>query len=93
MTLPVSLVKVGNSNAIIIPSKVLKQMNIQKETKLELSLEPDCSLQIRKMSSSGAVVFPKVKLPSVGKLDYQDLISIDRTEYEMDERAAYILGK
>lgn len=97
MTMPVSLVKVGNSNAIIIPSKILKQMNLKDNTKFELTLESDSLIQIRKVSSKFDPVFPKIDFPILSKQDMQDffdgLMVIESTETHEDERLAYILGR
>jgi len=97
MTMSVSLVKVGNSNAIIIPSKVLKQMSIKDNTKFELTLESDSLIKIRKVSSMLDPVFPKIELPKVTTKDmkafFDDLMVIDSTECDEDERLAYILER
>lgn len=97
MTVPVSLVKVGNSNAIIIPSKILKQMNIKDNTRFELSLEEDMTLQIRKVQSADKLVFPKVHLPEISEEEMNsflnDLTPVSREDIENDERLAYILSR
>lgn len=97
MTMPVSLVKVGNSNAIIIPSKILKQMGLKENTKFELTLESDSLIQIRKVSSRLDPVFPKIKIPKVTtqdmKLFFDDLMVIGSSERNEDERLAYILER
>jgi len=97
MTMSVSLVKVGNSNAIIIPSRILKQMNLKDNTKFELTLESDSLIQIRKVSSMLDPVFPKIELPKVTTKDmktfFDDLMVIDSSERGEDERLAYILER
>lgn len=97
MAIPVTLVKVGNSNAFIIPSKILKQMNIKDSTRFELSLEEDMTLQIRKVQSSENLVFPKVQLPAISDTEMErflgDLTPVSREDIENDERLAYILSR
>jgi len=97
MTMSVSLVKVGNSKAIIIPSKILKQMSLKDNTKFELTLESDSLIQIRKVSSVLDPVFPRVELPKVTtndmKLFFDDLIFIDSYDRDDDERLAYLLER
>jgi len=97
MTMPVSLIKVGNSNAIIIPSKVLKQMNLKENAKFELSLEEDSSIRIRKISSMSDPVFPKIAVPKLSARDrkkfFDSLIVVDPSECYEDERLAYILER
>lgn len=97
MTMPVSLVKVGNSNAIIIPSKILKQMNLRGNTKFELSLEADSTIMIKQLRSNSVPAFPKIDLPEVTKSDmrdfFEDLMVPDLVETKEDERLAYILER
>lgn len=97
MTTPVSLVKVGNSNAIIIPSKILKQMSLKDNTKFELTLESDSLIQIRKIPSKLEPVFPKIDLPKVTTKEmnkfFDDLMIIEPSELDKDERLAYILER
>lgn len=97
MTMPVSLVKVGNSNAIIIPAKILRQMNIKETTRFELTLDESSTIHIRKMSSPADPVFPKVSVPQVTDerlmAFMNGLVNIDPAVVENDERAAYILGR
>lgn len=97
MAVPVSLVKVGNSNAFIIPSRILKQMNLKENTKFELSLEVDSAIRIRKVSSKESPVFPKIRIPSVSDTEMQSFIEgltqPSALELENDERMSYILGK
>jgi len=97
MTMPVSLIKVGNSNAIIIPSKILKQMNLKDSTKFELTLESDSLIQIRKVSSKSDPVFPKIEIPKVSTKEinefFDGLMVIEPSESDRDERLAYILER
>jgi len=97
MTVSVSLVKVGNSNAFIIPAKILKKMNLKNNSRFELSLEDDSSLRIRKISSRDEVVFPKVKIPAITEQEMEQLVEklvvVDKERIKNDERLSYILSR
>ncbi len=97
MTVPVSLVKVGNSQAFIIPSKILKKMNVRENSTFELSFGGNSILQIRKIDSEDKLVFPKVAVPELTEEEmdaFMDgLVSISAEEIGNDERMAYILGR
>jgi len=97
MTVPISLVKVGNSQAFIIPAKILKRMNVREKSTFELSFGGNSVLEIRKKDSEENLVFPKVAVPELTKEDmdtFMDgLVPISAEEIEKDERLAYILGR
>lgn len=95
--MPVSLVKVGNSRAIIIPAKVLKNLDIDGNTSLEMSVGDDSTIRIRKSSSPVALVFPKVSVPEITASEkdafFAELNTFTPEEIETDERLAYILSE
>lgn len=97
MTTSVSLIRVGNSNAIIIPAKILKQLNVKETTRFEMTLDESSTIHIRKKSSPGDPVFPKVavkKMTDESLMAFMDgLATLDPVVIENDERAAYILGR
>ena len=84
MTQAVTLTRVGNSRAVIIPAKILKSLEITENTILTLS---DDNERIT-ISKSGAVrpepIFPKVRVPEPDEQEDEQII-LDGYEDTADE--------
>lgn len=97
MTLTVSLVKVGNSRAIIIPAKVLRKLNVKEDSKFEFSFGDDSTILIRKKDDHPGLEFPAVELTAVSNEEIRSfregLVPVTPEEIDNDERLAYILTK
>lgn len=94
----ISLTRVGNSRAIIIPAKILKQIKITDNSALEMTIdEMTHTISIRKTGVKENPVFPKVKLPEISDEQMQQfmdsLYHIPQEEIDADERLKYILSK
>ena len=93
----VSLRRLGNSKAIIIPSSILKEMAITENTVLDMKQE-GTSIVISKTGEKRAdLVFPKIDLPeiteSMRREFFESLVPVPQEEIEADERLKYILEK
>ena len=97
MTHTLTLTRVGNSRAVIIPAKILKALEITENTILTLS-DGNGSITI---SKSGAVrpepIFPKVRVPEPDEQEIESfmasLYKVPTEDIVNDERLAYILSK
>ena len=97
MTQAITLTRVGNSRAVIIPAKLLKSLGITENTILTLS-DDDKRITI---SKSGSVrpdpVFPKVMVPEPDEQEIESFIGslydVPAEDIANDERLAYILDK
>ncbi len=97
MTQAVTLTRVGNSRAVIIPAKILKSLEITENTILTLSDDNERII----ISKSGAVrpepIFPKVRVPEPDEQEIESfmasLYKVPTEDIVNDERLAYILSK
>lgn len=91
-----SVIRVGNSKAVIIPAKVLHKLNIQEGTELTCDVE-DGAIKLSKAPVAlEQLYFPKVQLKEHNE-DIEKIqanrISFSKEEIEQDERLAYILSR
>lgn len=91
-----SVIRVGNSKAVIIPAKVLHKLNIQEGTELTCDVE-DGAIKLSKAPVAlEELHFPKVQLKEhnddIEKIQ-ANRISFTKEEIENDERLAYILSR
>ena len=97
MTQAITLTRIGNSKAVIIPAKILKSLKITENTILNLSDDNECIT----ISKSGSVrpdpVLPKVKFPELTGQEIDSfmasLYNVPAEDIANDERLAYILNK
>ncbi len=91
-----SVIRVGNSKAVIIPAKVLHKLNIQEGTELTCDVE-DGAIKLSKAPVAlEQLYFPKVELKNRDEefeKTQRNLISFSKEEIENDERLAYILSR
>lgn len=96
MTYAASLIKVGNSRAIIIPAKLIRQLNINENTILNLTTDSKKTICISKMGESeNELVFPRIDLSKINKDALEEmmngLVRFSAEEIDNDERLKYIL--
>lgn len=97
MTQAITLTRIGNSKAVIIPAKILKSLKITENTILNLSDDNECITISRSGSVRAEPIFPKVKLsePTGQEIDafMASLYAVPAEDIANDERLAYILNK
>ena len=93
----VSLRRLGNSKAIIIPSSILKDMAITDNSVLDLTQEGASIIISKTGEKRKNLVFPKIRLPEITEAMRKDffasLIPISQDEIDADDRLKYILEK
>lgn len=94
----VSLTRVGNSRAVIIPAKILKQLNITDNSTLEMMLDEKSGVvSLKKSGVRQNIVFPAVDIPEPSNEHLQEFMSslyiVPEDDVVSDDRLAYILGK
>lgn len=91
-----SLIRVGNSKAVIIPAKLLRKLDINDDTDLSLNEESGVITISKVPVPVDKLHFPKVSLKGeseeLRKLR-RNRISFTKEEIESDERLAYILSR
>lgn len=93
----VSLRKLGNSKAVIIPSSILKELGISENSVLDMSFDGE-GITIRKTRDRRAEpVFPKVNLPDATlqrrQAFFESLTVMNESDVQADGRLRYILEK
>lgn len=89
------LIPVGNSNAIIIPARIIKKHGFTSATEFDIVEVSDGIKLVPKRKGLDDLVFPKVKRPELSEivLDLQNSVKISREEIDADERLKYILSR
>ena len=91
-----SLIKVGNSRAVIIPAKTLRKLNITDDTRLNLEEESGTIVISKQPVALENLQFPKIDIEIYRQKAaalMEDLITIPKEDIENDERLAYILSR
>lgn len=91
-----SLIRVGNSRAVIIPAKTLRKLNITDDTKLDLEEKSGTIVISKQPVALENLKFPKVNLSEYNeKVEalFSELITIPQEDIDNDERLAYILSR
>lgn len=91
-----SLIRVGNSKAVIIPAKLLRKLNIDEDTELTLNEESGAIKIAKSQVSVEKLNFPKVVLSQRNeKVEaiFSHLVTIPQEDIDKDERLAYILQR
>lgn len=97
MTVSASLIRVGNSRAVIIPAKILKSLDITENTILELSTTDDGIRISRTEQKRKDLVLPKVIISEPDEAEINAFMSslsiISADEISNDQRLDYILNR
>ena len=97
MTQTATLTRVGNSKGLIIPSRMLKMLNISENSILNISCVDGHIIVSKNGSVRPDPVFPKVKLPELAESEIKtflaSLYEVPCEEIVKDERLEYILNK
>ena len=89
------LIPVGNSNAIIIPARIIKKHRFTSATEFDIIELSDGIKLVPKRKGLEDLVFPKVKKTELSKvkLDLGPRITISREEIQSDDRLKFILSR
>ena len=89
------LIPVGNSNAIIIPARIIKKHHFTSATEFDIVEVSDGIKLVPKPKGLDALQFPRVKRSELSKihLNLGPRITISQEEIEADERLKYILSR
>lgn len=89
------LIPVGNSNAIIIPARIIKKHHFTSATEFDIVEVSDGIKLVPKPKGLDALQFPRVKRSELSKihLNLGPRITISHEEIEADERLKYILSR
>lgn len=87
------LIPVGNSNAIIIPARIIKKHRFTSTTEFDIVEVSDGIKLVPKNKGLDDLDFPKVKRSelSIIKLDFVGSVKLTQEEIDADERLKYIL--
>lgn len=88
------LIKVGNSRAVIIPARILKELRIEDDASFTISCNDNGDITLRRERKRQPLVFPRIKLPD--QLP-DDILALNRAdvhwtddEIKNDPRLMYI---
>ena len=89
------LIPVGNSNAIIIPARIIKKHGFTSATEFDIVEVSDGIKLVPKRKTLDDLVFPKIKRSELEKIElgFGPRIRITQEEIDADERLKYILSK
>lgn len=89
------LIPVGNSNAIIIPARIIKKNRFTSATEFDIVEVSDGIKLVPKKKGLEDLVFPKVKRSELSKikLDFVGSVKLTQEEIDADERLKYILSR
>jgi antitoxin component of MazEF toxin-antitoxin module len=89
------LIPVGNSNAIIIPARIIKKHRFTSATEFDIIELNDGIKLVPKRKGLEDLVFPKIKKSELSKvkLDLGPRIAISQEEIQSDDRLKYILSR
>ena len=89
------LIPVGNSNAIIIPARIIKKHGFTSATEFDIVEVSDGIKLVPKRKTLDDLVFPKIKRSELEKIELPFLHSVKITQEEIDadERLKYILSR
>lgn len=89
------LIPVGNSNAIIIPARIIKKRGYTSATEFDIVEVSDGIKIVPRRKTLDDLVFPKIKRSELEKvkLNLGPRIRITQEEIDADERLKYILSR
>lgn len=90
-----TLIQVGNSNAIIIPARIIKKRKYTLKTEFDIIETSDGIKLVHKPQALDSIEFPKVPRPVISD-EVKALSSVVRfseEEIKNDERLQYILSR
>lgn len=89
------LIPVGNSNAIIIPARIIKKHGFTSATEFDIVEVGDAIKLVPKRKTLDNLVFPRVKRSDLEKIELNlgPRIQITHEEIESDDRLKYILSR
>ena len=97
-TIPImahKLIPVGNSNAIIIPARIIKKHHFTSATEFDIVEVSDGIKLVPRPKGLDELQFPKVRRSDLSKIDLNlgPRITVSQEEMEADERLKYILSR
>lgn len=89
------LIPVGNSNAIIIPARIIKKHNFTSATEFDIVEESDGIKLVPKPRTLDQLQFPRVKRSELSDvvLSLKGAVKLSEEEIAADERLQYILSR
>lgn len=89
------MIQVGNSKALIIPSRIIKKWQYDGKTEFDIVDTPEGILFVRKRPMLEELVFPKLTKPEISAevTGLNGVVSFTPEELEKDERLQYILSR
>lgn len=90
-----TLIQVGNSNAIIIPAKLIKKRKYTNKTEFDIIEVSDGIKLVHKKNSLEQIQFPSVPRPSISDSirAITGVVKFSKQDIENDERLKYILAR
>ena len=89
------LIPVGNSNAIIIPARIIKKRGYTSATEFDIVEVSDGIKIVAKSKALDDLVFPKIKRSELERIELNlgPRIKITQEEIDADDRLKYILSR
>ena len=89
------LIPVGNSNAIIIPARIIKKHRFTSATEFDIVEVSDGIKLVPKVRALDELCFPKVKRPELSETvkALKGAVKFSQEELEQDDRLKYILSR
>lgn len=90
-----TLIQVGNSNAIIIPARIIKKRKYTLKTEFDIIETSDGIKLVHKPQTLDSIEFPKVPRPVISDeiKALNSVVRFSEEEIENDERLQYILSR
>ena len=89
------LIQVGNSKALVIPARLLRNKGYDSHTEFDIIETADGFKVVRLMPSLDGLVFPKVPKPAISEniKAICKAVSFEPEDINSDERLKYILDR
>ena len=90
-----TLIQVGNSNAIIIPARIIKKRKYTTRTEFDIVEVSDGIKLVHRPCGLDELPFPKVPKPALSEKvkRLRGAVVLTQEEIEQDERMQYILSR
>lgn len=93
--MPHSLIQVGNSNAIVIPARIIKRRGYTTKTEFDIVETNDGIKLVHKLQPLDSLEFPRFTRPAISDKvqSLSGVVKLSEEEIEKDEKLQYILSR